>query len=436
MRTKSVVVVLALALVLTLTSYVGRAQQKDLYTEFELLSRIVQEVQDKYVDDVDKRKLFEGAIKGMLAELDPYSQYITREMLEEFKIDTEGQFGGLGIEIGLRDGILTVLTPIVGTPAFKAGVMAGDRILKIDGKPTEGITLKDAVGKLRGKPGDKVTLTVLHEGAQSPEEITLAREIIQVPSVQLARLVDEEAKIGYVHVTNFQEKTAASLDEAVKKLEKEGMKALVLDLRFNPGGLLSSAIEVADLFIDKGIIVATKGRKSAQNDTHDAKSKGTYRNFPMVVLINKGSASASEIVAGAIRDHKRGLLLGEKTWGKGSVQSVIQLEGGKSALKLTTAKYYTPSGECIHEKGIQPDIEVKLTTTQMKSLGEYMSRLHVDENRPPKDNRKNSESKGESKDAAKRDKPEAADKEPADVQLQRAVDMLKAVQVYQKLQSS
>ncbi|MBM4086213.1 MAG: S41 family peptidase [Planctomycetes bacterium] len=372
----------------------------------------------------------------MLTGLDPDSQFLSGESLNEFKTEADGQFGGLGIEIGIKDGVLSVLTPMRGSPAFRAGIMRGDRILRIDGKDTKGMTLREVVGKLRGRPVDKITLTVLHEGAQAPEDIVLTREIIRVPTVQGARMVDDQARIAYVHLTNLREKTAEELDQAIKAMEQEGMKALVLDLRFNPGGVvtappkdmldrirsrgivvpaigLSPAIEVADRFISKGVIFSTKGRKPASNDTFEARGKGTYPNFSLVVLVNKGTAAGAEIIAGAIRDHKRGILLGEKTFGKGSIQTLIPLEGGKSAVQLTTGKWFTPSGECIHQAGIKPDLEVTLDVAQLKALGESMSKRHVEENRPAQDPRKAP--------------PGTETKDFGDIQLQKAIELLKGM---------
>ncbi|MBM4045322.1 MAG: S41 family peptidase [Planctomycetes bacterium] len=404
---QSTIGVLGLSLVIGCSAPVAEAQQeRDKYARFERFARVLQEIQEKYVDEVEADRLWDGAIKGMLSELDPYSEFITPEKLAQLKVDTEGQFGGIGIEISIKEGILTVLTPIVGTPAFRAGLMAGDRILRVDGKTTEGITLKEAVGKLRGKPGESVTLTVLRQGAQAAEEITIAREVIQVASVRSAKMVDDDARIGYVHLTCFMEKTAEELDKGVRRLEQEGMRALILDLRFNPGGRMSAALDVAGRFIAQGVIATTKGRKPAQGDTYKASGKDTYSDFPLAVLINSGSAGASEIVAAAIRDHKRGVLVGEKSFGKGAVQSVIQLEGGKSALKLTTAKYFTPSGESFHGKGIQPDIEVKLTPHQAKSITDHMTRERV-------------------REAAKDAKADAAAEPSPDIQLDAALVLLR-----------
>jgi len=435
----------------------SKRDKGDLYERFEVLAKVIKEVQDKYVDPVDEKKLFYGMYKGMLAELDPYSQFISPEMLEEFRIDTEGEFGGLGIEITVRRGWLTVVTPILGTPAWQAGVMAGDQIIKIDGRSTEGMDIREAVKQLRGLKGTKVTITVLHPGAQKPADITITRAVIKVPSIQGARIVDSDmadakAKIGYIHLTNFQDRTESDLRTAIEQLQSQGMQSLIMDLRFNPGGLLSSAVGVADAFVADGVIVTTKGRDQAQNSTRDATAKGTFE-FPLVVLINRGSASASEIVAGAIQDHGRGLLIGERSFGKGSVQSVIPLENNKSALKLTTARYHTPSGRSIQpngkrdegekfvdadgdgkwsegerfddQGGVEPDIRIDLTLEQTRSVLEGMSKQHLKENRSA-----NGES---SKDVPTGKKTKTAAKGTADPHLRRAIDLLKAWRVFGKL---
>ena len=331
------------------------------YQDFEEFINVIKEIQNKYVDEIELRALLKNAYRGMLAGLDPYSQFIDSEHLEELKIETGGVFDGLGIEVVIKDGFLTVLTPIVDSPAFRAGVLIGDKIIKIEGKSTKDVSIREAIDMLRGETHTKVTITVVHEGENEPVDITVERAKIHVKSTRGTRIVDAEGKIGYIAVTGFQDNTISDLDSAVEELEKQGMESLILDLRFNPGGLLNIAVDMADKFIKKGIIVSTKGRHKSQQHIYNAHSSGTYHNFPLIILINDGSASASEIVAGAVKDHKRGLLLGTKTFGKGSVQSLIPIENKNSALKLTTAKYYTPSGTLIDELGIEPDIKVNLT---------------------------------------------------------------------------
>ncbi len=388
------------------------------YQDFEELINIIKEIQNKYVDEVGLRALLMNAYKGMLAGLDPYSQFIDSKNLEELKIETEGEFDGLGIEVIIKDGFLRVLTPIVDSPAFRAGVYIGDVIIKIDGKSTKNISIREAIEMLRGKTHTEVTITVVHEGESEPVDITIERAKIHLNSTRGTRIVDEEAKIGYVAITSFQDNTTDDLDVAVKELEEQGMESLVLDLRFNPGGLLNIAVDMADKFIKKGLIVSTKGRHKSQHHEYKAHRSKTYKNFPLIILVNNGSASASEIVAGAVKDHKRGLLLGTKTFGKGSVQSLIPIKNKKSALKLTTAKYYTPSGAMIHGVGIEPDIKVNLTRKEVRGLHRHLARVNAADIRT-----KNGKEPLEIND----------DEEKfVDAQLSRAIDVLKGISVYSK----
>lgn len=396
---------------------------ESVYEEFEELIKVVKELQDKYVDEIQLNTILINAYRGMLSGLDPYSQYFSPEELEDLKIETEGEFEGLGIEVIIKDGLLIVITPLLDSPAFKAGILVGDRIIKIDGESTENMSIREAIKKLRGKLGTKITLTVVHEGDTAPVDITIERAKIYVNSIRGARIAEDEYKIGYLAVSNFQENTTKDMDTAIKDLLKKGMKSLILDLRFNPGGLLNAAVDMADKFLEKGIIVSTRGRDKTQNYIYHARKKGTYPNFPMVVLVNNGSASASEIVAGALKDHKRGLLLGVKTFGKGSVQSLIPVGDGKAALKLTTARYYTPSGVCIHEKGIEPDIKVPLNFAEIKALHEHLATLNIES--------KMNEVK--EKDAVHKDPIEGKGKPKyEDIQLERAIDILKGIEVYAK----
>ena len=401
--------------------------KKDIYDEFEEFIKVVKELQDRYVDEVSLNTIFTNAYRGMLSGLDPYSQYFGSEELEDLKIETEGEFEGLGIEVIVKDGLLTVITPILDSPAFKAGILVGDRIIKIDGESTENMTIRDAVRKLRGKLGTKITLTVFHEGDTATVDITIERAKIHVRSIRGARMVDDEYKIGYLAVTNFQENTVKDMDAAIQDLLKKGMKCLILDLRFNPGGLLNVAVDMADKFLERGVIVSTRGREKTQDYVYKAHKPGTYPNFPMVVLVNNGSASASEIVAGAIKDSKRGLLLGIKTFGKGSVQSLIPVGDGKAALKLTTARYYTPSGVCIHEKGIEPHVNVNLNFAEARALHEHLSMINIDT--------KISELKVN--ETVLKGTVEGKEKQHyIDIQLERAVDVLKGIQVYAKRAST
>ena len=402
----------------------GADQTKEsVYEEYEEFVKVVKELQDKYVDEIKINTILVNAYRGMLSGLDPYSQYFSPEDMEDLKIETEGEFEGLGIEVIVKDGLLTVITPLLDSPAFKAGILVGDRIIKIDGESTESMSIRDAVKKLRGKLGTKITLTVVHEGDTTSTDITIERAKIHVKSIRGTRMVDNDYKVGYLAVTNFQEHTVRDMDAAIQDLLKKGMKCLVLDLRFNPGGLLNVAVEMADKFLERGVIVSTKGRDKTQNYVYQAHKKGTYPNFPLVVLVNNGSASASEIVAGAIKDHKRGLLLGIKTFGKGSVQSLIPVGDGKAALKLTTARYYTPSGVCIHEKGIEPHVKVPLNFAETKALHEHLAMINIDT--------KINESKGTETvlkgTVGAKEKPQYID-----MQLERAVDIMKGIEVYAK----
>jgi len=418
------------------------------YADFKTFVTVLEKVKHHYVKPVDDAKLFYGAYKGMIAELDPYSQFMTRQDIEQLTIDTEGEFGGLGIEITLdRNRVLTVITPLEDTPAMKAGVLPGDRVVEIEGKNTYNMTLIDAVKILRGKPGTPVTITVVHEGTGKREKITITRDIIKVHSIRAAKIVDEKAKVGYVRMSNFQKTTADELDDAVRTLQDQGMKALIIDLRRNPGGLLDSAVAVSDRFIAKGLIVSTKGRAQGTVHRFDAHKRGTYPNFPLAILVSNYSASASEIVAGAVQDHRRGILVGKRTFGKGSVQTILPINDG-AKLRLTTAKYYTPSGRMIHRDtdakdddpwGIKPDIEVTTTYDEELGLIKHWQSERIEENSKNHKNGKNG-AKPATKEPKKPEtikKPDNGDEDAetkpfVDHTLLRAVDALKAVLVYQK----
>ena len=410
---KHLVLILSLAIILThgrpLPAEEQTKEQDDYYKNYEELVRVVRLIKDKYVDDVEFARLLTGAYRGMLQELDPYSQYIGPDEMEDLRIETEGEFGGLGIEVIVQDGILTVITPIMDSPAFKAGVMAGDKIIRIEDESAERITLRKAIEKLRGEPGTEVTITVLHPGEVEPADVTIERDIVQLISVRGIKILDDEKKIGYVSLTSFQEDTAEELDTAIESLLQEGMTALILDLRFNPGGLLDAAVDVSDRFLIEEVIVTTKGKDISQNHVYHAKKPGTFPDFPLVVLVNKGSASAAEIVAGAIRDNKRGILVGTKTFGKGSVQSLVPVEEGLSAIKLTTAKYYTPSGKLIHNVGIEPDVVVELDNEETRDLHLSLSKLNNVSGAP----------------ASGDDETSLEEEGSADIQLQQALDILR-----------
>ncbi len=333
------------------------SDDNNIYKNIELFTKVLSIVKKDYVDDKSYKDLIYGAINGMLSSLDPHSSFMKPESFKEMQVETTGEFGGLGIEITIRDNILTVVAPIEDTPAYKAGVKAGDKILKINGESTKNLTLMEAVKKLRGKKGTKVTISIFREGLKKLKDITITRDIIKIHSVKSKMY---ENNIGYIRITQFQQRTAKDVKKALKEFKKnfKNIGGIVLDLRNNPGGLLSQAVAVSDIFLKKGKIVYTKGKVANSNMEFYAKDDGTEGNYPMVVLVNTGSASASEIVSGALQDHKRAVIMGTQTFGKGSVQTIIPLEGG-AALRLTTAKYYTPSGRSIQAKGITPDIVVK-----------------------------------------------------------------------------
>lgn len=331
--------------------------REDLYNQFELFADAVSILSEGYVDEVDSKKLIYGAMQGMLESLDDYSQFMEPDEYNEIKIETKGEFGGIGIEITLKGGILTVITPMAGTPADLNGIKAGDKIVKIDGKVTKNITLNEAVKQMRGKPGSTVTLTIWREGLSNILNIPIKRDMIKVHSIKEAGIIEDG--IGYIKLVEFQENTPRDLDDAMKKLKADGMDSLILDLRNNPGGLLDGAIDVAERFLPKDkVIVSIKSRTQGQNAPFKSSGKTAHTDFPLIVMVNEGSASASEIVAGAVKDNKRGIVLGMKTFGKASVQTIIPLKDG-SALRFTTAYYLTPSGKLIKDEGIMPDVTVE-----------------------------------------------------------------------------
>ncbi|MFA6078773.1 MAG: S41 family peptidase [Candidatus Omnitrophota bacterium] len=334
------------------------ADTKDnLYTQVELFSDAVSIIRSDYVSPMDSKKLIYGALRGMLASLDDFSSFMDPEEYKEIKSETKGEFGGLGIEISTRDGIITVIAPMASTPAEAAGIKAGDKIVKIDNKVTRDMTLSEAVRMMRGEPGTQVTLTIWREKGEKILDFVIKRDIIKVSSIKNASFL--EGKIGYIKIAEFQENTPSELDAALKKLESGGMDSLVIDLRNNPGGLLEVSVDVAERFLPKdSVIVSIKSRTPAQNAVFRSSGKHYSSNYPLAVLVNEGSASASEIVSGAIQDNRRGIIIGTKTFGKASVQTVIPLKDG-SALRLTTALYYTPSGKMIRNEGIIPDVVVE-----------------------------------------------------------------------------
>ncbi len=396
---------------------VWAAPEKDEsgYGSIALFARTMQLVRQDYVDSkkVNYDDLTHAALKGMLSSLDPHSQFMEVKDFKGMQDDTNSRFGGLGVVVTMRDGVVTIVSPMEDTPGFKAGLLPGDQVVKVDGQSTEKMELNEVIEKLRGEPGQKVTLTVLRPGTKEIKDYTLIRENIKVASVKDARLLPAELagdlKIGYARITQFNSPTASDLARKLDDLEKSGMQAFVLDLRYNPGGLLNSAVDVAGQFLPpKTVVVSTEGRTASQSHNYPTSDKGKVRpKYPIAVLINGGSASGAEIVAGALKDLNRAILVGETTFGKGSVQSVIQLQDG-SAVRLTTAKYYTPSKRVIHEHGVEPTIRATMTPEQERML------LTQRRDEVPTD--------AERKDLGGF----------RDTQLERAVDALKGAMIYEE----
>jgi carboxyl-terminal processing protease len=368
------------------------------YEQLKLFTDVLAIIQNQYVDETEPKEVIYGAVRGMLRALDPHSSFMDPDSYREMQVETSGSFGGLGIEITVRDDQLTVVAPIEGTPASRAGVQPGDKIVKIEGLATKDMSLADAVKRMRGPKGTKVSITILREGQKELQDLTLTREIIQVQSVKVQEL---EPGIGYIRLRQFQERSAHDVEAGLEKLEKTGrLSGLILDLRNNPGGLLSAAVEISERFLGGGkLVVYTEGRVRSQNMRFVANGRHAVTEVPLVVLVNQGSASASEIVAGAVQDHGRGVVLGQQTFGKGSVQTIIPLPDG-SGLRLTTARYFTPKGRSIHGKGIAPDIAIEPVKEEPPKAGT-----------PPLSE---------------------AEQQKRDVQLQRAIEILKASQILDK----
>ena len=326
--------------------------------EIRTFTEIFSKIKSDYVENIEDSTLLKNAIRGMLQGLDPHSAYLDKDSYKELQEGTSGEFGGLGIEVGYEDGFVKVISPIDDTPAKRAGIKAGDLIIRLDGKSVKGISLMEAVKMMRGKPGSEIELTILRGGEEKPFNVTIVRDIITVKNIKAETI---ESAFGYIRISNFQIHTVDDLSKALTKLESENnnmLKGLVLDLRNNPGGLLNAAVGVSDLFLDEGLIVYTEGRVKGSKLKFNAKPSEMFKDIPIIVLVNGGSASASEIVAGALQDHRRAIIMGERTFGKGSVQTILPMND-ETALKLTTARYYTPSGRSIQASGIEPDMIVK-----------------------------------------------------------------------------
>ena len=402
------------------------AVPREDYESLETFTNILAIVRKNYVDEVNTKELMTGAINGMLNSMDPHSGYLTPELYKELQMDTQGRFGGLGIEITVRNGMLTVVSPIEDTPAFRAGIKAGDQILKIDDEFTKDMNLMQAVKKMRGLKGSKLNLSIKREGVPDLLNFSIVRDTIRVQSVR-SRVLEEG--YAYIRLAQFQERSDRDLQKAIEKLssEKGGVKGLVLDLRNNPGGLLTQAVRVADLFLDSGMIVYTEGRLESQKQKYFARKEGSWTEFPIVVLVNGGSASASEIVAGALQDHKRAVILGTKTFGKGSVQTILPLDDN-SALRLTTARYFTPKGRSIQATGIVPDIVLENVPVQ-EARAEEKKRLGLREENLP-GHLQNQQEQKEKEKQAQQEKEESVEN---DGQLKRALELLKGWDVFKQL---
>ena len=416
----------------------AQADKDSPYEMYTLFSKVVEQVRANYVD-ADKssyRDLIYGALKGMLQSLDPHSQFMDEEAFTAMKEDTAGKFGGLGITIGVKDSVLTVIAPMESTPAFRAGLLSGDKIIEINGDSTDGLALEDAVKKLRGDPGTKVKIRIFRPKTQLVKEFELERAIINVPSIKDARVL--EGGIGYVRMLQFGEETADDLQAELDKLEARDVKAFILDLRSNPGGLLTAAVDVSEKFLKRGdLIVFTRGRDNRMERSYRARARDTFPAVPMAVLINGYSASASEIVAGALQDNRRAVLVGEKSFGKGSVQTLIPLRGD-GAMRLTTARYYTPSGRSIQALGIEPDVVVPMSVENWRNI--LLSRNRAEEtngveNAVFQDEGWVDTEGDELPELSGPAKPEAEEidlENVADPQLDRACDMLRGILVFQK----
>ncbi len=397
--------------------------------ELKTFTDVFTKIKRDYVVSVDDRTLLENAIRGMLSGLDPHSSYLDTDAYKELQVGTSGKFGGLGIEVGMEDGFVKVIAPIDDTPAKRAGVEAGDLIIRLDDKPVKGLSLGEAVKLMRGDPGSDIVLTIVRKGEKAPLKITITRDIIRVKSVKSRMLEDG---FGYVRVTQFQSNSGENLVNAIEKLQQESknnLHGLVLDLRNNPGGVLNAAVSISDAFIKEGLIVYTEGRIEDSSLKFNATPRDVLDGAPMVVLVNGGSASASEIVAGALQDHKRAVIMGVKTFGKGSVQTILPLPNNSSALKLTTARYFTPSGRSIQAQGIIPDIElesVKITDVEKPAIG----MLKESDLSGHLENKTNDE-----KNNTKKDKDALLTLVKSDYQLYEALNMLKGLHILNEMKS-
>jgi carboxyl-terminal processing protease len=437
-----------IALALLCGVFIGKGWERtghagETYEELKTFSEVLSQVQKHYVDETKPKDLIQGAIRGMLSTLDPHSAYMTPEMYKEMQVETKGEFGGVGIQIGVKDNRLAVIAPIEGTPAHRAGIKAGDFIVKVNDDTTKDLTLMDAVQKMRGPKGSKVNLTIQRDGTPDPLLFTLVRDTIKIESVK-SKVIDN---LGYVRLTQFQEATGRDLSKAIKQFKEQKVQGAILDLRNNPGGLLTAAVDVSEQFLPSGkLIVYTKSREG-KKDEWIAKSKDQLEDLPVIILVNEGSASASEIVAGALQDWGRAVIVGTTSFGKGSVQTILALGDG-SGLRLTTAKYYTPKGRSIQSTGITPDIVVKLAAPVTAKAAEGKAGEKETDSKGVKPstgkdatphNGKSPDEAGSKNGPVPQPTPTDTVGEPSleqDVQLQKAVELLKSWKIFKELKVS
>ena len=395
--------------------------------QIRTFAEVFAKIKKDYVEDVEDGVLLENAIKGMLEGLDPHSSYLDEDAYMDLQEGTSGEFGGLGIEVSMEDGFIKVISPIDDTPAQKAGLQSGDLVIRLDETPVKGLSLNDAVARMRGEPGTDITLTIIREGAEKPLKITITRDVIKVKSVRTQTL---EPGFGYLRISHFQSRTAEDARAGVQQLKQDNngnLNGLILDLRNNPGGILSAAVSISDLFLDKGLIVYTEGRIDDSRLKFNAKPADILDNAPIVVLVNAGSASASEIVAGALQDHKRGIIMGQKTFGKGSVQTVLPISNA-AALKLTTARYFTPSGRSIQVSGIEPDVVI--TRVKVESLEEEETHIITEENlNRHLDNNTQDDTQQETTNGDEETAAQIKARLLEDYALQQALNVLKSLQI-------
>ena len=426
---KNIVLIFILVITVTFTGiFVGKwmittVDAIEGYEELKIFTEALSIVRKNYVEDTQPKDLVYDAISGMIGSLDPHSTFMTPEQYKDMQVDTKGEFGGLGIQIGIKEGMLTVIAPIEDTPAYRAGIKAGDKIIKINDEFTKDMSLQDAVTKMRGIPSTSVNITVLRKGWKETKDFTIIREIIKIQSVKSKMLEDN---IGYVKINQFQEKTATDLSRALSDLRKEQMNSLILDLRNNPGGLLHSAVDVSSFFIPSGKLVVYIKDKNGEKVEYTSDNRKDVFRFPLIVIVNEGSASASEIVAGALKDWNKAVIIGTQTFGKGSVQSVIPLDDG-SALRLTTAIYYTPLGTSIQTTGISPDIVVKPELKEGEQLRPVIREKDLE------GHLKNGDIDIGSKGIKEMVPMTVEDEQEEDIQLQRAIDILKTWEVFKQL---